>query len=145
MSQRETTVSENEKEKQESLDQLVTSCQSLPEEGNDYLALYKGLGSSSVRLPSNFSHIVMQRISRLKIERARLGALSQSVLISLLSCMLGAGLLVLYSIYTQSPMIEGLSFSSLQQMLLPLGGGIVLLVLIVFDGFYASLSGRTRV
>jgi hypothetical protein len=145
MSHRETTVDVNEMEKQEALDLLVASGRPLPEEGNEYLALYKVLGSASARLPSNFSHIVMQRISRLKVESARSSALSQSVLVSFLACLLGAGLLVLYSIYTQTPMIENLSFSSLNSMLLPLGVGFILLMLIVFDGLYASVSDRTRV
>jgi len=97
----------------------------------------KNLGSSTGRLPSNFSYLVMQKIARLKVERARSGAVSQSVLISLISCLLGVGLLMLHALYTQAPMIAGFTLPT-TSALLPIGGGVILLVLVVFDGFFAS-------
>jgi len=135
-------VDGKETEDQDVLDQLISSGQPLPEEGNEYIALYQNLGCSPVRLPSNFSHLVVQKIIQLKVERARSGALSQSVLISFLSCLLGVGLLALYSFYTQLPIISGLSMAP--SFLLPLGGGLIMLMLVVLDGLIPSVSDRIR-
>ena len=135
-------VDGRETENQDVLDQLISSGLPLPADGNEYITLYQNLGSSPVRLPSNFSHLVVQKIIQLKVERARSGALSQSVLISFLSCLLGMGLLALHSFYTQLPIIGGLSMSP--SFLLPLGGGLIMLMLIVLDGLLPSVSDRIR-
>jgi hypothetical protein len=96
----------------------------------------KNLTDSAARLPSNFSYRVMQKIAQLKVERARSDAVSQSVLVSLTACLLGAGLFMLYAFYRQMPLMAGFPMPA-DATLLPIGGGLILLMLIVFDGFFA--------
>ena len=132
----------DDSKQQNELDQLIQGGHKLPDGGNEYIPLYKTLGASPIRLPSNFTHLVIQKIIRLKVERARSTAVSQSILISTLACLLSLGLLILYAIYTQSSPAFGLSLASFPSLLLPLGGALALLMLVTLDGFLVSARSR---
>lgn len=106
---------------------------------NEFDELIRRGNVSSVRyLPSNFSHAVLQKILRLNIERARASANYQTALIAFVSMLVGIGMLAAYGVHYGFPeIIGGLRFG-FQSLLLPSLGGLVLMSLIMVDGFLSS-------
>ena len=94
--------------------------------------------NSQVRLPSNFSHQVMQRILKLKVERARTSATFQSGLIAIISLVLGLGILVIYAEYYGSQASLVSSWNLVQSLILPMLSGFILVSLVMLDGFLSS-------
>jgi hypothetical protein len=94
--------------------------------------------NSEVRLPSNFSHQVMQRILRLKVERARTSATFQSGLIAIISLVIGLGMLVIYAEYYGSEASFISSLKLAQPLILPALSGVILGSLVMLDGFLSS-------
>ena len=112
-------------------------------EGQDRIAqdeLDKLISSSNskVRLPSNFSHQVMQRILKLKVERARTSATFQSGLIAIISLILGLGMLVIYAEYYGSQESLVSSWNLVSSLILPALSGLILVSLVMLDGFLSS-------
>ena len=96
------------------------------------------LSNSQVRLPSNFSHQVMQRILTLKVERARTSATFQSGLIAIISLILGLGMLVIYAEYYGSQESLVSSWNLVSSLILPALSGLILVSLVMLDGFLSS-------
>ena len=94
--------------------------------------------NSKVRLPSNFSHQVMQRILKLKVERARTSATFQSGLIAIISLILGLGMLVIYAEYYGSQESLVSSWNLVSSLILPALSGLILVSLVMLDGFLSS-------
>ena len=80
----------------------------------------------------------MQRILEVKIERARSGAILQSALIGLLSFIAGVGLMIFSTHYLGAQDLFRISAQSIQAFVLPGCGALVLLMLLMLDGFLAS-------
>jgi len=91
--------------------------------------------NSQVRLPSNFSHQVMQRILILKVERARTSATFQSGLIAIISLISGLGMLVIYVEYYGSQESLVSSWNLASSLILPALSGFILVSLVMLDGF----------
>ena len=123
---------------QDKLDYLLSQGSPLPVNGNGYSTLYRYLGTHEARLPSNFSDQVLQRILRVKIERARSGAIFQSVLIGLLAFITGVGLLIFSSHYLGSQDLFRIPAQTIHALILPGSGALVLFMLLMLDGFLAS-------
>ncbi len=100
--------------------------------------------NSQVNLPSNFSNRVMQKILRLKVERARKGAIFQSGVVAIVSSLAGYGLLVALTKYygLQDLFIAAWKLIQLPGMLLL--SGLVLIFLIMLDGFLSSRRLQNR-
>jgi hypothetical protein len=94
--------------------------------------------NSQVRLPSNFSHQVMQRILIQKVERARTSATFQSGLISIITLILGLGMLVIYAEYYGSKESVVSSWNLFSSLILPALSGFTLVSLVMLDGFLSS-------
>ncbi len=94
--------------------------------------------NSQVRLPSNFSHQVMQKILMLNVERARASATFQSGLIAIMSLVLGLGILVIYAEYYGSQASLVSSWNLVQSLNLPTLSGFILVFLVMLDGFLSS-------
>ena len=104
----------------------------------DELGKLISASNSQVRLPSNFSHQVMQRILMLKVERARTSATFQSGLIAIISLLLGLGMLVIYAEYygTREALVSSWNLAS--SLILPALSGFILVSLVMLDGFLSS-------
>ncbi len=99
--------------------------------------------SSQVRLPSNFSHLVMQKIIKLKVERARTSAAFQSGLIALLSLVLGLGMLFIYTEFYDSQNNFVSTLKGIQSLVLPVLSSFVLVALVMLDAFFSSRKLRS--
>lgn len=127
-----------ENSEQDKLDHLLSQGSPLPVNGNGYSTLYRHLGTYEARLHSNFPDQVMQRILEVKIERARSGAIFQSALIGLLSFIAGVGLMIFSTHYLGAQDLFRIPAQSIQAFVLPGCGALVLLMLLMLDGFLAS-------
>lgn len=94
--------------------------------------------NSQVRLPSNFSNRVMQKILSVKVERARKGAIFQSGVVGIVSSLAGYGLLVALTKYYALQDLFITSWQAVQSPGLPILSGLVLIFLIMLDGFLSS-------
>jgi len=128
---------EGQDSEQDELDNLLSQGKPLPEGGSEYSTLYRYLGSSEARLPSNFPDRVLQRILRIKIERARSAAIFQSGLIGMLALIVGAGLITFSAHYLGSQDLFRFSAQTIQALILPGLGASVLLLLLMLDSILA--------
>ena len=94
--------------------------------------------NSQVRLPSNFPHRVMQRILKLKVERARTSATFQSGSIAIISLIAGLGMLVIYAEYYGAQDTFVSSWKLVPSLILPALSGLILASLVMLDGFLSS-------
>jgi hypothetical protein len=120
MTDKNTNSERQDRIQQDELDRLISS------------------SNSQVRLPSNFSDQVMQRILILKVERARTSATFQSGLIAIISLIVGLGLLLIYAEYYGSQESLVASWNLVQSLVLPTLSGFILVSLVMLDGFLSS-------
>jgi hypothetical protein len=80
----------------------------------------------------------MQRILIQKVERARTSATFQSGLISIMSLILGLGMLVIYAEYYGAQESFVSSWNLFSSLILPALSGFTLVSLVMLDGFLSS-------
>lgn len=116
---------------QDELDHLLSQGRPVSIDGNEYSSLYRHLGTYEAILPGNFSDQVMQRILRIKIERARADAIFQSALIGIVTLIAGVGLAIFSARYLGSQDLFHISAQAIQALILP---GSAALVVLLLDG-----------